>query len=767
MALDDNTIIRRIQYHVDNGINSEDGEVTQVRQAMFARYLGELYGNERDGYSKITTRQGFEAVEWALPSLMRIFLGGVKPVSFRPTGPDDVEQAKHETDVVSYWFNDGNEDESGFLVLYTWLKDILMYPNGYVKVFVDQKQHQEKVSYTGLLTEQIDLLRVDGAEVQVTRKYTMPGSFNTLVYDVSVTNTVWKKQIVVASVAPDECIVAHNHHRLDVDTAKFVCVRTQKTRSDLIQEGYAQADLEDLSADDTDTWNTERVLRLFYTDEQPDTSGDSLDTEADETFWVHECYMALDYDEDGVNELRKIVMAGCKILENEPEDMQPVVAASAIPIPHKHVGMSYMEIVADLQELMTTLTRQLLDNIYKQNVHRKYISEQALLSDNSTMDQLLDGNSEVIIVRGSPADAIMPEINTPIVAEIAGVMEQFRDSSQMRTGVAPQISLDPSVLEKSTMGAFMGALEQASQRLELLARLFAETAFKKVFQKIHYLLRTYFEEPQDIQINGKWVQVNPTQWRRRSNMTVNVGLGFNNKEVMLGLLSQLLTVQREALGMGLADAKKIYATLETMIEQSNLGHAATYFNDPNAPDFQPPEPAKDPAMILAEAQAESLRAEIGRKDRESMAKIEHDAAKLQADIAAQKEAAEAKGVELHNALLTLEQTKKMNAAQIAEIDAKITAMNRDPKRQGDAVESTSDDEFARGRELVHGDDQPDTDDEDDEDEADEKPDGMLELAKAFTEHSKGLTDALNTSNARAAAPRTIKRDADNNIIGME
>ncbi len=534
-------------------------------------------------------------------------------------------------------------------------------------------------------------------EIDKTYSVTAADGSKVKLHDITVTEQKLSKRVVVAPIPPDACIIAHDHHKLDVDKSPFTCVREQKTRSQLREDGYSAADLENLTDRDNETWNSENILRHFYVDEQPHEGDDQFDTDADEKFWVHECYMYVDYDEDGISELRRVVMAGTQILENEPVDFNPVVSASAIHVTHKHIGMGYAEIVADLQELMTTLIRQLLDNIYKQNVQRRFINEQALLSDNSTMDQLLDGRSENIIVRGDPNTAVSQEQITPIVAEIGAVIQQFSEQPQLRTGVAPQLSLDPSVLEKSTMGAFMGALDQASQRLELLARLFAETCLKKVFQKIHYLLRTYFTEPQTVQIGGKWVETDPSKWRRRSNMSVNVGLGFNNKQAMLGLLSQLLVIQKEALANGLADASKIYATLEKLIEQANLGHAATYFNDPTSPEFKEPPPTPDAQMLLAQAQADALHAEIRRKDIELQAKIKLDADTLAAKVAKDREDAEAKAAELNLKLMAEKRAEREYQLKVSLGDAQITELNtRATKNGGVPTESSADDEFARG-----------------------------------------------------------------------
>src|SRR5882672_74220 len=472
---DDKELVERIQFFVDRGINSEGGDVTNLRQTMFSRYYGEEFGNERDGYSKYVSREVLENVEWCLPSIMRVFLGGTRAVEFAASGSEDEDQARHETDVVNYWFHNGSEEDSGFLTLYSWVKDILMYPNGYVKISVREWTETETQRFVRANDAQYQFAQAQPNGDVVVEKEHPDGT-----RDIAVSHEKERRRAVVEPLPPDEVIIQHGYTKLNLDGAGFVCHRVQRTMSWLREEGFTEADLEDLGPTDSETWNDERVVRLFYTDENPDDADETFDDEADRTVWVHECYLRFDDDGDGIAERRRVLMAGTKVLENEPDDYVPIVAASAILMPHKHIGLSYAEIVSDLQELISTLTRQMLDNIYRQNVRRKYLAEQAITSDNATMDQILDGRSEVVLVRGNPAEAVMPEQVQSLVAEIGAVITEFRKLPEMRTGVAPTLTLDPSVLEKSTMGAFLGALEQASQRLELLTRLFAKTVFSPV-----------------------------------------------------------------------------------------------------------------------------------------------------------------------------------------------------------------------------------------------------------------------------------------------
>jgi len=696
--LDDKYLVRRIQRYVSEAINSEDGDVTNVRQAMFDRYYGELYGTARDGYSKYVSREVFEAIEWGLPALIRVFMGGKKAVEFRASGAADVKQAEHETDVVNYWFYDGNEDTSGFMILYSWLKDVLMYPNGYVAVAMTEDDDTDTQVFAYITQDIADAIQAQIGEVDDTAEFELTECEKTRhqsdiqLYDLHVMTTSVRRRIEVTPISPDHVLVEHGYTNLDVDKANFVCIRMKKSRSDLIKEGYDEDELEDVGPTDDDTWNDEEVNRLFYEDESPDDDDEDSSLPADELFWVHECYIRIDLDDDNISELRKVVMVGTKVLEKDEIDYQPIVSATAILMPHKHIGMSYAEAVADLQELMSTLTRQMLDNIYKQNVRRKYVNSKWLLSDNSTMDALLDAESEVVVGRGVPQEGVMPEQVQSILGDMVPAIQHVNDRVPKRTGVAPEITLDPEVLKDSTLGAFVGAMDQASQRLELLARLLAETGLKKVMQKIHYLLRTYFTDKDEVEINGNFVPTNPSTWKKRSNMKVNVGLGFNNKQAMITLAMSLLQVQREAMAAGLADQKVIHNTFKQLIDAMNMGHVDSYFIDPNQPGWKPPEPQKDPAMISAEAQAQSLAADAKRRDAELAHKIEME----KREQARKDEEQTMKLTDQLNSIDEMAQKYLKLQKDLALADAQITELNhRASFHSQQAAESSSEDEFKR------------------------------------------------------------------------
>jgi hypothetical protein len=626
---------------IDNALNDESGDTSEIRQYNFNRYYGKQYGDERDGHSKYTTREVFEAVEWALPSVLRVFTANERAVEFIASSSDDEEQAAQETDIANYYIHIEN---SGFLTLHNWVKDMLMSPNAYAKVAATEEEVVSFDKLSGLTIMDVNKL-VDNPNVTILEQEPylqyVEGYGQQELYRLRVKTKKIKQSIDIDPLPADEVLIDSEWHSVDIEGCPFVMHRTRKSISDLVKRGYDKEELELLGDVDDNTWNDERTNRLFYEEESPENDNEFDRDGASRMLWVHEGTVQVDYDEDGIAESRRIVMIGDEIFENEEDNYQSIVSCASVVMPHKHIAMSLAEAVSDLQLYATTITRQMFDNIYSQTDKRHFFNENGLLEDNSTLDDYLDARSTAILVRGNPHEIVMAEQTAPITGELLTVIEHVKSQPKLRTGVAPELSLDPATLQQSTMGAFMGALDQASQRLDMLVRVIAEVGYKRLMQKVHTLIRRYINEPAQVKLANGWVNFDPSTWQERTKMKVNVGLGHNNNQQKIQLLMGLLGLQKEALGQNLSDPQKIYNTLRRLIEAANLGDASIYFVDPTKPvpnpqtgelmPWQPPQPPPDPNMIMAQAQAQALMQEQQRKAQEGQAKSQYDMQKLVTD----------------------------------------------------------------------------------------------------------------------------------------
>jgi hypothetical protein len=473
------------------------------------------------------------------------------------------------------------------------------------------------------------------------------------VFDLKIRTTKQVTQLRIDPVPPEECLVDNDCITQNLDEADFVCHRTRKSYTYLVEEGHDPDELDQVGLGEDYQWNDERVNRLFYEDEDPDAEDE--DDPSMRTFWVHECYAWFDFDGTGVAQHREVTLIGDRVFGNDETNYQPMIAMSAILMQHKHNGMGFIEVVKDLQLLGSVLTRQLLDNTYKQNIGKKVFSEDALTEDGATMDALLNTQAEYIPVRGAAMNAFAPEPTTSIIAELLPVIQHVNASRATRTGITPEAGVAPNDLQEIRQEVFSNALDRASQRIEMLVRIFAETGYRQLMLKVHQLLRSHWDVETTIKLRGEWVDVDPQGWRDRTDMTINVGLGFNTKQQQMGMLVQLLSMQKEAAGQGMANGANVYNTLEKLVNAGGLGDVRQYFVDPDSDEFEAPEPPEDANLILAKAQAEALTREQDRKDKEAQGKQQTDQAKMAAD--AEKAQAEAQ--------------KSQAEAKVKEVDQKI------------------------------------------------------------------------------------------------
>lgn len=678
--MDEHEIVKHLSNKIDQAMNDEDGDLSDVRKENLNYYIGAEYGDERRGYSKFVTRETLETVEWVMPSVLRVFLSGDRIVAFTPENPDDEDSARQETDITNYFVMRGNNKGMGsFLPLHHWIKDCLMYPTGYLKVSMEEATKSDVGVVSGINEIGVQMLSND-PEVEIIEQRSRQilidspqGSMPIEVFDLKIRTTKTQMELCIRAVPGEEVLVDNDCTSTNLDEAAFVCHRRRRTFTELVEEGHDPEELNQIGNAEDYQWNDERTNRLFYEDEDPDTGEN--DDDSMRQFWVHECYVYIDANGDGLAEHRKITLIGHRIFDDEETNFQPLIAMSSILMQHKHNGMGFIEIVKDLQLLGSVLHRQLLDNIYKVNIHKKFFSEDALTQDGATMEALLNTQAEYVPVRGPAQQAVWSDVVPTMVHEILPVIQHLDSQRASRTGITPEAGVAANDLQEVRQEVFSNAMDRASQRIEMLVRIFAETGFRQLMLKVHQLLRSHWDIKKTIKLRGEWIDVDPQGWRDRTDMSVEVGLGFHTKQQQMAMLVQLLQIQKEAAGQGLSNPEKIYHGLEKLVNAGGLGDVRSYFIKPGTPEYQPPQPPPDPNLILAQAQAQALQAEQQRKMQELQLKYQTDGMKAQADaqrahMDAQTSAADREIKMRELALKEFELQQKTQFSE-AELEAKV------------------------------------------------------------------------------------------------
>ena len=634
---------------IDNSLGYIQTDTTDERSKALEYYNREPYGNEVEGRSQIVTGEVAEVVDGALPQLLRVFTQSDEMVRFEPKSQGDEEKAKQATEYVNWVLNHDNE---GVILFHNWFKDALLQKNGIVKVYWDEQVDVTKEEYKNLSEEELAVLLADEA-VEVVSQEIIPSDdplFNNIdpltgamipvnFYNVKLKKTTKTGKVIVENVPPEEFLISKKART--IADSPFVAHRRLITRSELIAMKFAKDVVETLPTWSDLTYTQERTAR-FSNGENPDDNN-TIDPSMEE-IEVYECYIKADMDGDGIAELRKVFYAGREILDDKEIDFVPFASICPIPMPHKFYGHSLADRTMDLQLIKSTVTRQILDNLYLTNNARMGVVEGQV-----NLDDMLTVTAGGVVRIKNP-NAIVP-LTVPATASQSFPMLQYLDSVQSkRTGVNDaQQGLDPNILQNATATAVAAVQSAAAGKIEMIARLFAETGVKDLFQKILQLLCKYQDKARVIRLRGKYITIDPREWTNGFDVSINVGLGTGNKQEQMAMVAMVLQKQEQILGSQgynnpLVTITQYRQTLGRFIEAAGYKDSSEFFKEippeleQQIANPQPQQAPVDPAVQAYMAQAQAQMQIDQAKAQQQMA-LEQQ--KAEADLMLQQQKAQA------------------------------------------------------------------------------------------------------------------------------
>jgi hypothetical protein len=264
----------------------------------------------------------------------------------------------------------------------------------------------------------------------------------------------------------------------------------------------------------------------------------------------------------------------------------------------------------------------------------------------------------------------MPLSHPPLPASSFGMVEYMDSMKEKRTGItAYNQGLDSNSLNKTATGVAQ-IMNAAQQRIELVARTFAETGVKELFMLVHHLVRTTLTKPDIVRMRNKWVEVDPREWKARKDLSISVGLGAGNKDQQLTHLMSILQMQKEAIQIGITSPEKIYNALAKLTQNAGFKNPEEFWVNPaNSPPPQPQGPSIEEQAIQAQKEIDAMKvqAENARKAAELEERQRKDAADY--DMKQRQLAFDEWKAKLEN------DTKIMIAELQANKDIKTTSMN--------------------------------------------------------------------------------------------
>ena len=617
---------------IDDAIDYIDNNISPIRAQATEYYRGEPFGDEEDGRSQVVSMDVRDTVQAILPSLMRIFHSTDNTVEYAPQGPEDIAAAEQATDYANFIIN---RDNNGFLAMHSAFKDALIRKVGILKCWWDDQTTIDAYSYTGLDDNALAALAAD-PDAMITVQASMPVGEPALnpmtgemlpppmMHDVRVEYTRPDGRVKLEAVPPEELLISREAK--SIAEADYVAHRRIVTVSELVAMGYDYDEVASMSSayDDMNT-NVERYTRNpALTNEMNERNDPAMR----KVLYV-ENYIRVDYDGDGIAELRKICTAGDgnKILNNEPIDMAPFATFCPDPEPHDFFGISVADTVMDIQRIKSVIMRNTLDSL-AMSIHPRVAVTEGMVNLDDVM------NTEVgSIIRQRQAGQVQP-LSMPFVGREAFPVLQYMDQvKEARTGISKASQgLDANVLQSTTASAVAATVSAAQQHIELIARVFAETGMKDLFKIVLHLITTHQDAPRMVRLRNEFVPIDPRVWNSNMDVSINVALGRGTDAERMMMLRQIGEMQKDAMQtMGaqnpLTDITKLSNTLKAMTELAGFKDTSQFWSNPA--EFTPPPQQDKPDIneMLIQVQIQQIQADIQKK----AAQLQLDREKMQMD----------------------------------------------------------------------------------------------------------------------------------------
>ena len=656
--------------HIDDSLNHYEDVDRDIQKAT-DYYLGKPFGNEVKGKSSVVDRSVAASIDGALPQLLKIFTQSVDVVEFTPQNDGDAAVAENVTQYVNHIFN---KDNPGAIIMHNWFWDALVNKVGIVKAYWDVREDVNEEEYQGLSQDELGMLMA-ADDVEITEQEEIPGQPIPVgqdpmtgepllqaapsTYNVRIQKTSDASRVKIENVPSSEFMI--DRHSDCIDDARFVAQRKMMTRSDLVAMGYDKAIIDELNTDDeidvhehtTDVNNTDKSQDLIA---------------------YYECYLDIG-EEDGTAKKHRICYASKQILSDEEIDYVPFYSLCPFPVPHTFYGQSMADRTMELQFIKSTITRQMLDNLYLTNNSRVGAVEGQV-----NLDDLLNSTAGGIIRMKNP-NAIVPMQVQSSAAQSFPMLEYLDGEQAKATGVSDMSQgLDANVLQNVSATAVATLTAQSQGKLELIARIFADTGVKHLMKGLLQLVCKYQNEPRALAINGKPMNLDPREWDNQYNVNINVGLGNgtgNEKIAMLQMIlgKQEMMLTQYGLSNPLVDLKQYRQTLAKFINASGYRDDAQFVKEIDDQALQ--------QVMQQDAEADKTPPEV--KAAEAIANAEREKAQMKAQTDAATQQLKQQELQLKTQMeqqeLELERKKQEleSAKEMLKIETERAKLNADIK----------------------------------------------------------------------------------------
>ena len=215
-------------------------------------------------------------------------------------------------------------------------------------------------------------------------------------------------------------------------------------------------------------------------------------------------------------------------------------------------------------------------------------------------------------------------------------VDQVRDQ---RTGFSKaSMGLDPSTLQSTTASAVNATIQGAQLKIEMIARVFAETGCRDLAKGVLHLLQKHQDSERVVRIRGEFVAIDPRAWDNEFDLSIEVGLGNGREDEKMGMLLQVAGKQEQMLQQfgpvnPVVKPSQYINTLKRIVEMAGFTDTEQFFSGGEQVDQALMQQAQQQGQGGAEqAKMAEFQAEMALKKQKMEAELALEREKMQAEL---------------------------------------------------------------------------------------------------------------------------------------
>lgn len=635
----------RVKSLIDSATDFVRDEISETRKKTLRYLNGHVdIATPKEGRSKIVVTETRDTLCQMMPQLIRIFLGAERVVEFIPNGSEDDALAKQQTDYIDHLLM---TQCGGWSLIHDFIYDGLAAMLAGLHAYVGEKTEVWESAYTKLsdaeyrtfeedpdaeIIEAERTLEVEQLSLQLENGAMVLEEVEHATWDCRVRFKETKKRIMIETIPPEEIVI--DRQATSHEDALVVGRLCERTPAALIALGLPKDKIEEASSANPLGTQQEKEERLEYPLE-------ISETEDEQTVQVFDGYVRIDRDGDGIAEWRHLIALGehYEIVEDEMVRGPQIVLCAPFRVAHAMFGDSVGTLTEDLQDLNTSLTRAMVDNLNFSTFPR------VVTGPGVNMDDVMHWSPSSPIRSRQGANQVQP-IMIPFAGQsVLPVLEHNEQRKEGRTGVSrAAMGLDPDALQSSSDFGVRETFTMGQSRIEMVARTIAETGIKPLFKLLLRLVAENEDAAQVVRLRGEWTNVDPRQFDVNMDVQINVGLGHGTRDEKAQALTWTMQQQKEVIAAAgptnkLASAKHFYNAVTDFLKLFGFKATKRYFEDPGDMQEQeqqgpPPEVQAEMAKQQAELQLQQQKQQFEQqmKEREFAFEMEMKRREQQAEM---------------------------------------------------------------------------------------------------------------------------------------